>query len=382
MAVSSGEDGMKEPIRVAQILNKMDSGGIEAVVMNYYRNIERSKIQFDFYFSEDSLFPQREELEKLGAGIYTLPPYSHVVKYHKVLYKSFKKNKYKIVHAQLSTMSIFALFAAWRAGVPTRICHNHSTAHLGEGKKTIIKYILRPLNKIFATDYWACGEKAGRWMYGNRSYNQGKVFVLPNAIDTERYIYTECGRRKIRQELGIPERAFVMGTVGRFMYQKNQEFLVRIYGEVKRKYSKAYLVLVGEGEMLDEIKELVARLQLQDGVIFTGARKDVNELYSAMDVFCLTSRYEGMPLVAWEAQANGLKCFLSQNITREADCTKKSLYIPITEMRKWVSAIEDMIKADDEALRDENRKQKVYGVPDIHEYAEKLQGFYEKRGNE
>lgn len=373
---------MEKTIRVAQVLNKMDSGGIEAVVMNYYRNIDRSKVQFDFYFAEGSLFPQREELEKMGAGIITIPSYGHMVRYHKKLYHEFKKNEYKVVHAQLSTMSVFALFAAWRAGVPTRVCHNHSTAHFGEGKKTILKYILRPLNKIFATDYWTCGEKAGRWMYGNGTYNKGKVFVLPNAIDTEKFEYSENNRKRLRQGLGIPEHAFVIGNVGRFMYQKNHEFLIKVFAEVKRKFSDVYLLLVGEGELFDEIKELVIKLELQNGVIFTGARKDVNELYSIMDVFCLPSRYEGMPVVAWEAQANGLRCFLSANITREADCSKTSRYIPITGMEQWVSAIEKMIKEDNEELRLDDRKQKSMNVPDIGKYAKVLQEFYMKRGNE
>ena len=129
---------MNEPIRVAQVLNRMDSGGIESVVMNYYRHIDRKKIQFDFYFTQNSSFPQREELEQLGARIYLIPPYSKPLKYHKVLYQAFRERKYRIVHAHLSTMSVFALFAAWRARVPVRICHNHTTAYWGEGAKTLL----------------------------------------------------------------------------------------------------------------------------------------------------------------------------------------------------------------------------------------------------
>lgn len=157
---------MREPIRVAQVLNRMDSGGIESVVMNYYRHIDREKVQFDFYFSQDSVFPQKRELERLGAGIYPMPSYSRPLAYHKALCKAFREKRYRIVHAHLSTMSVFALFAAWQAGVPVRICHNHTTAYKGEGAKTLLKYILRPWNKLFATDYFACGEAAGRWMYG------------------------------------------------------------------------------------------------------------------------------------------------------------------------------------------------------------------------
>ena len=214
---------MEQPIRVAQVLNRMDSGGVEAVVMNYYRHIDRKQVQFDFYFAKDSVFPQREELEKMGAGIYPIPSYTKVFSYHRVLHHAFKRGNYQIVHAHLSTMSVFPLFAAWRAGIPVRICHNHSTAHWGEGKKTLLKYLSSGLD-IFATDYFACGEKAGRWMYGNRCFERGRVHVMPNAIDTKKFAYDEEAKRCLRAELGIPQDAFVLGHVGRFMYQKTMLF--------------------------------------------------------------------------------------------------------------------------------------------------------------
>ena len=223
---------MAEPIRVAQVLNRMDSGGIESVVMNYYRHMDREKVQFDFYLAEGSSFPQREELERLGAGIYLIPPYSRAIRYHRVLYKAFKERRYKIVHAHLSTMSVFPLFAAWRARISVRICHNHTTAYWGEGIKTLLKYILRPFNKIFATDYFACGETAGRWMFGNRCFDSGRVTVMPNAIDAEMFAFDPEERIALREELGIPQDAFVVGHVGRFTYAKNHSFLLDIFYEL------------------------------------------------------------------------------------------------------------------------------------------------------
>ena len=318
---------MAEPIRVAQILNRMDSGGIEAVVMNYYQHMDRSQVQFDFYLAEDSSFPQREELEQLGAGIYLIPPYSKPFAYHSALYKAFKEKKYRIVHAHLSTMSVFPLFSAWRAGVPVRICHNHTTAHWGEGAKTFLKYMLRPFNKIFATDYFACGETAGRWMYGNRCFDAGKVTVMPNAIDTEKFAFDPEARVRLRNELGIPQDAFVVGHVGRFMYQKNHSFLVDVFVELLKEKPSARLLLIGEGELMGQIQEKVQRLDIEDSVIFTGARKDVNKLYSVMDVFCLPSFYEGMPVVAWEAQANGLPCVFSDEVSKESNVDGDSIIL-------------------------------------------------------
>lgn len=335
------EPNTAAPIRVAQILNRMDSGGIEAVVFNYYRQIDRSKVQFDFYFAEGSSLPQRTELEALGAGLYPIPPYSRPIAYHKALYTAFRQQGYKIVHAHLSTMSVFPLFAAWRAGAPVRICHNHSTAHWGEGAKTLLKYILRPFNKLFATDWFACGETAGRWMYGDRAFESGRVTVMPNAIDTAKFAYDPAARTALREELSIPQNAFVVGHVGRFMYQKNHTFLLCAFAELLKARPNSHLLLIGEGELLEETQQQAELLGIRDKIIFTGARQDVNKLYSAMDVFCLPSFYEGMPVVAWEAQANGLACVFSDKVSREAARAKSSFFLSLhAAAMEWAAVIQ------------------------------------------
>lgn len=327
------------PVRVAQILNRMNSGGIESVVMNYYRHMDREQIQFDFYFAADSTFPQREELNRLGAGIFPVPPYDHPLAYHRALYHAFKENEYAIVHAHLSTMSVFALFAAWRAGVPVRICHNHTTAHWGEGKKSLLKYILRPFNKLFATDYFSCGEKAGRWMYGARSFNAGRVHVMPNAIDAEKFAYDPEARIRLRDELHIPQNAFVVGHVGRFTYQKNHPFLLQVFGETLRLRPDARLLLLGEGETWGEVRAQAGRMNLAGRMFFTGARRDVAKMYSAMDVFCLPSFYEGLPVVALEAQANGLPCLFSDQITGEVFLNHNTAALPLEDPLHWARVL-------------------------------------------
>ncbi len=329
----------KEPIRVAQVLNRMDSGGIEAVVMNYYRNIDRSKVQFDFYFAQDSQFPQREELEKLGAGIYPIPAYTQAAAYHKALRTAFQQRKYRVVHAHLSTMAVFPLFAAWRAGVPVRICHNHSTAHWGEGKRTVLKYLLRPFAKIFATDYFACGEKAGRWMYGNRLWNTGRICVMPNAIDAEKFAFDPKLRSLLRKALNIPKDAFVVGNVGRFVYPKNHIGLIEIFAKVKKRCPDAVLLLVGEGELQPEIEQKISAMGLKESTVFTGARNDVNQIYSVMDVFCLPSFYEGFPVVGLEAQANGLPCLFSDRVSREVAVTPLAEFVALTDQDEWANRI-------------------------------------------
>ena len=364
---------MKQPIRIAQVLNRMDSGGIEAVVMNYYRHIDHGKVQFDFYFAEDSVFPQREEFKKMGAGIYPIPAYTKVLSYQRALYDAFKRNGYQIVHTHLSTMSVFPLFAAWRAGVPVRICHSHSTAHWGEGKKTLLKYLLRPFTKLFATDYFACGERAGRWMYGSRCFERGCVHVMPNAIDTNKFTYDETARCRLRAELGIPQEAFVAGHVGRFMYQKNHKFLIDTFTRLKKEQPNSYMLLVGEGELEHQIQERALQAGLSERIVFTGARQDVNKLYSAMDVFCLPSFYEGLPVVALEAQANGLPCLFSDKMTKEVILTPAARQLSIENAEVWADAIQHA------------QRQKACALPeayDIFSAGKWLQDYYITRRKE
>lgn len=364
---------MEGPMRVAQVLNRMESGGIEAVVMNYYRHIDREKVQFDFYFFEGSALPQREELERLGAGLYPIPAYSRPLAYHRALYRAFKAAGYAVVHVHLSTMSVFALFAAWRAGVPVRICHNHSTAHWGEGKKTLLKYLLRPFNKLFATEYFACGEKAGRWMYGRRSFEDGKVYVMPNAIDVGRFAYNPAARSRLRGELAIPEAAFVVGHVGRFVYPKNHGFLLRVFQQTAALRQDAWLLLVGDGERMEQVRAQAEEMGLGDRVCFTGARPDAAMLYSAMDVFCLPSFYEGVPVVAVEAQANGLPCVLSDRVTAEVLLSPNSLRLPLGDAGQWARLLTGLQRGTGALPADEY---------DITAQAAELERFYLSHSHE
>ncbi len=305
------------PIRVAQVMGIMNHGGVEAVVMNYYRGVARDRVQFDFFVDVTSSFPQREEIEKLGGRCYNVPPYSKPLRYISTLRRLFRKNGYSIVHSQINTMGVFPLFAAWLAGVPVRICHNHSTAHHGEGKKTILKYLLRPFARLFATDYFACGDTAARWMFGSRLVDRGSVTLLANAIDLSRYRFSADDRSTVRAEFDIGENALVVGHVGRFTYAKNHTFLLQIFQAVLQHHPEAVLLLVGEGELLASSKALAHELGITSYVRFLGARGDVCRLYSAMDVFCLPSYYEGLPVVMVEALANGLPCVVSSQVTQE-----------------------------------------------------------------
>ncbi|MCM1105472.1 MAG: glycosyltransferase family 1 protein [Blautia sp.] len=279
--------------------------------------MDRTQIQFDFAVCEDSSFPQRAELERLGSQIYLLPKITSLVKYIAEFKRIVRCGHYRIVHCHMSTLSVFPLYAAWRGGAGVRICHNHTTAYRGEGIKALAKYLLRPFCLVFATDYFACSEYAGRWMFGRKAVKSGRVYVMRNGLDTMRFRYDSAVRERRRAELGVEEK-FVVGNVGRFVYQKNHIFLIDIFNELHKIKKDAVLLMVGEGELQNQIRKRVEELGLSACVIFYGTSNGVSELYQAMDVFCLPSYFEGLPVVTIEAQTAGLPCIVSYATSEEA----------------------------------------------------------------
>lgn len=291
----------EEPIRIAQIVGKWLGGGVEAVVMNYYRHLDHNKIQFDFICDDDSTNIPYDEIEKLGGKVILIPPYQKVFKYQKELRRVLRDGKYKIVHSHINTLSVFPLYAAKKVGVPVRIAHSHSTTNKKEWKKNLLKQVLRPFSKKYATNYMCCSELAGRWLFGDKAYDEGKVYLLNNAIDLDKFKYDKKIRDKKRKELGIKEDTIVIGHIGRFVAQKNHTFLIDIFNQFHKKEKNSILLLAGQGPLQEEIKNKVRELGLNDSVRFLGQRNDANELYQVFDVFLLPSLYEGLPVVGVEA---------------------------------------------------------------------------------
>lgn len=334
-----------EPVRVAQIMGKWVGGGVESVVMNYYRYIDRTKIQFDFICDDDSTNIPYEEIEKLGGKVILIPPYQKVFKYHNKLKKILKEGHYKIVHSHINTLSVFSLFAAKCAGVPVRIAHSHSTTNKKEKKKNLLKQVLRPFSKLFATDYMCCSELAGRWLFGDKEYDKGNVYLLNNAIDLEKFKYNESLRKEKRKELGISDDTLVIGHVGRFVAQKNHDYLIDIFNEIHKKNNNSVLLLAGQGPLMEEIENKAKELNLDDSIKFLGQRNDANELYQAFDVFLLPSLYEGLPVVGVEAQAAGLLCYLSDDMTKETKVLDITKFMSLNNTpEEWADNILDDVK--------------------------------------
>lgn len=362
------KENRKEPIRIAHVIGKLYAGGVESVIYNYYRHIDRTKYQFDFIIDADSKIDPPQEIIDLGARFYTVPPYQKLPQYMKELIRLFRKNRYQIVHSSMNSLSVFSLCAAWIAKVPVRICHNHSTAARGETKKNILKYILRPFAKIFPTHLCACSRLAGEWLFGKRAMKQGKVTIFNNAIETEKFAFDPVVRSEVRKEFGI-EDCFVIGHVGRFCFQKNQEFLIDLLPMILEEKPNAILLLVGIGEIRNEIENKVKQMGLCESVIFTGARKDIHRLYQAMDVFVFPSRYEGLGIVSIEAQCAGLPVIASVQVPKEAKASDNICFLPLDDIVIWVNAIKKG--------KNNNRSNPIDKKFDINFEALKLQYYYD-----
>ena len=359
------------PIRVLHVVTYMGRGGLETMIMNCYRHIDRDKIQFDFLVHRDFKSDYDDEIEAMGGKIYRLPrlvPWSR--SYHRALNGFFAAHpEYKIVHVHQDCLSSIILKAAQQQGVKVRIAHSPSSSQ-DKNLKYLVKWYYKQFIPKFATDLFACGREAGDWMFGGASYR-----ILNNAIDVARYSYRADVKQQTREQLGIAQDALVVGHVGRFHPVKNHAFLLDVFCELKKQVSDAVLVLVGDGPLRPEIEKKTAELGLSDSVIFMGVRSDVPELMQAMDVFVFPSLYEGIPVTLIEAQTAGLPCCVSDGVPQEAAITKlvqfKGLDASAEEWAAWV------LNRASEPRQDYSAEMAQAGYS-IVQTARWLQDFYEK----
>lgn len=310
---------MNQPIRILHVVTYMGRGGLETMLMNYYRHMDRTKVQFDFLTHRDFRADYDDEIESLGGVIHRLPrliPWSR--SYNNALDRFFASHpEYKIVHVHQDCLSGVILRAAQKRGIPVRIAHSHSSGQDKNLKYLIKLFYMRQIPR-YATQLFACGKEAGDWMFRGAPYR-----VIHNAVDTAKYTHSPEKREQMRTQLGIRRDTLVVGHVGRFDPVKNHTFLLDCFLQLKKQQSDAVLLLVGDGGLRREIEEKAAACGLGDSVIFTGVRGDVPELMQAMDVFVFPSLYEGIPLTLIEAQAAGLPCLVSDGVPGE--CAKTDL---------------------------------------------------------
>lgn len=366
---------IEKPIRILHIVPNMQAGGLETLIMNIYRNIDRTKIQFDFLVHYTGDYFYDDEIKKLGGKMYKLSVRddNNFVKYLKDLDSFFEKHKeYKIVHGHMESLGQFYFKAAKRHHVPVRIAHSHNSAteNTIKGK---IKRVLLKRYKVYATDYFACSEKAGKFMFNNKEFT-----VLKNAIIVDNFTFSENDRQQLRRELGL-ENKLVIGHAGRFCEQKNHKFLIKIFRDIVRCDKNAILLLIGEGETFCRVQEQVSEYGLEDNVLFLGVRKDIAKLYQAMDCFVFPSLFEGLGIVAIEAQCSGLPVVASEVVPKEAAVTKQFYYMSLDNTSKeWADTILKVSRSERKAEVD-----KIRGAGyDVRDVASFLQQFYLKKYTE
>ena len=309
---------MAEPIRILQIVNIMDRAGLETMIMNHYRAIDRSKVQFDFLVHRPQRGEYEDEIEALGGRVYRAPRLypQHCLSYRKFMRHFFAEHGYPVVHSHIDAMSAFPLAMARGCGVPVRIAHSHSDAADRDLKYPIKEAARRKLPAI-ATHYWAC-----------------------NAIDLEGYRFDAETRVRMRAELGIAEDQVAVGHVGRFSAVKNHAFLVDILAEMRREGTNAMLVLTGDGELRHEVERKASSLGLDASVRFLGLRSDVSDVVQAFDVLAFPSLREGIPLSLIEAQASGLPVLASDAVSAEAMVLPNAERLPLSApVSEWARAV-------------------------------------------
>ena len=312
---------MNDPIRVVQVFAEMNRGGAETMIMNLYRHIDRTRVQFDFVVHTQEKCAFDDEIEQLGGRIHRVPKYTGKNHFsYKLAWENFfiSHPEYKIIHGHVrSTASIYLKIAKkYRL---TTIAHSHNTSS-GTGITSFVKNLMQyPIR--YVSDYFlACSQTAGKWLFGDRVVSSCNFNILNNAIEIERFTFDKQVRNTIRKEFGI-EGKFVIGHIGRFHPQKNHDFLIDIFKSIHDEVEDSVLLLVGDGPLKKSIQEKVNQINLGDSVIFTGVRSDVSDVFQGIDLFLFPSHFEGLGIVAVEAQASGLHAVVSENIPDEAYVT-------------------------------------------------------------
>lgn len=331
---------MKKALIIVDSLAR--NSGVSSVIMNYYRNIDRTKVQYDFLVFNNSTPDYVNEIYSLGGSVYYTPKF-HITNGLKIvnfLNHFFKKNskKYNAIHLH-SPNAGFIFFLYGRVfGVNKLIIHCHNSKFSDSRIKAMRNYLLIKPTLLLADHYLSCSIKAGNAMFGKKMMRNGKVTIINNAIDIKKFRHNKEIRANIKSMLNIEDR-FVIGHIGRFAAQKNHKFLIDVFKEVAREIPEAYLLLIGDGEKKKEIEQYVKEKNLQESVEFLGVQSNISELLQGIDLFVLPSLFEGLPVVLVEAQATGTKCITSLDlVSPEAKITELISYVPL-EKEKWVKEI-------------------------------------------
>ncbi|WP_010276825.1 glycosyltransferase family 1 protein [Paenibacillus senegalensis] len=369
----------RTPVRVLHVLGRLDMGGAETMLMNIYRHIDRTKLQFDFMIHTTDKCDYSDEIIDLGGKIYSIDRYSGKNHFsYKNRWKAFFETnpEYRIIHGHMRSTASIYLGIAKNYGLRT-IVHSHSVSS-GYGIESLIKNLLQYRIRYVADYFFACSKAAGVWLFGEKVCKSTNFFIVNNSIDAKKFIYDRAVELRKRRELDI-EGKFVIGHVGRFHGSKNHDFIIDVFKSVQEINPNVSLLLVGEGSTKERIENRVADLKLQDSVVFTGKRSDIHELLQAMDLFVFPSLYEGLGLGLIEAQAVGLPCIVSDCIPDEAVISSSVEALSLDNKERWIERIIYHIKSQKAYKYNAYEVIKNSGF-DIRESTNWLEDFYLKQG--
>ena len=360
-----------EPKRVLIGGLTSNCGGLESYVMSIYRRIDREQLQFDFlnYYARDLAF--EDEIKRLGGRVFRVPMKRESIREHyRFLNHIFCSAQYIGVYLQCNRKleSLDTVRLAKKYGVKHRVIHSHnSTQQTVPFIQNIRIMITEKTMDHYITDYFACSDEAGKWMFGDRNYT-----VIKNSVDTKLFRYDELRRNAIREKYGIDDM-FVLGSVGRLEYQKNPEYLVEIFKDVHARNPRTAFLHLGNGPQKEDINNQLKKYGLEDCFFLLGNQDNVSDYMNAMDAFLLPSRYEGFPIVLVEAQATGLPCFVADNITLSCNLSGNMKFLPIDGVNEsWSKEILSS-KTNDRSAGVEIIKKAGY---DIYDLTNQIQDYF------
>ena len=310
-----------QPIRVLMLFTILNRGGAETMVMNYYRAIDRSKVQFDFVVHREEEGDYEEEIRSLGGKIYRMMPLRpHTFgKYERQISAFFDEHpEYRIIHGQCSESGYFFYKEAARRGIPFIIAHAHNS-HVKFDLRWIVRTWMKHKMRPYLTHNFACGEEAAEWLFGKELAK--KAIILKNAIDTRQYLFDEQLREKKREELGLAPEVLTICHIGRFDKVKNHCFILDIFEKLLKRRPTAQLLLIGDGDLREQTEKKATQKGISTQIHFLGVRRDVNELLQAADVLVFPSLFEGLGIAVVEAQCTGMPCIISDIIPNEVMIT-------------------------------------------------------------
>ena len=366
---------MNQPIKVLAVVYKLMPAGLENRLMDILRNIDSERVRIDIYTYQMEEGVYDDEVRRLGGKVYYNPPLTVSNMFWYVQY--FKKfllehPEYQIVHAHQDAWCSVFCKGAYLANVPIRIAHSR-TAISTKNLSSMVKNLIKKTARKYANYYFAVSEKAGRWLFGNKLYETGKVQIWPNAIDAKQFYFDRTVRENVRLENAWNDKYVVM-HVGNFTPPKNHPFILEIFDKVRSREKQAHLVLVGTGDRT-QIDKLICENMLEKSVTFLGSRRDVNQLLQAADVFLFPSIFEGLPGALVEAQASGVPCVISDTIAKEAHIVPNISVLSLTDnIEIWVNNV-----LDAKMMERTNAREYIEARGfDICSLSERLCDFYER----